>query len=103
MGRSTEISSGNLGFDRRFSVTGSPHEYLQGAVDLIVQSDPHLFAWILRNFPSVELKGERLVCDQNAELTNVDDQIALLNLLCDMAELAEKMGSESTGSDAKRN
>lgn len=48
-----------------------------------------------RKFPSVELTGEHLTCEQNGELTNVDDQISLLNLLCDMAELAEEMGSDN--------
>jgi hypothetical protein len=90
-----DIPSGNRDFDRCFSVTGSPREYVQGAVDLIVQSDPHLFAWIMRYFPSIELKGERLICEQNGELTSIDDQVALLNLLCDLAELAERKTYES--------
>jgi hypothetical protein len=88
-----ELPSGNLDFDRCFTVTGSPREYVLAAADRIIHSDPRLFAWIMQKFPSIELKGENLVCDQNGELTNVDDQIALLNLLCDLAELAENLGS----------
>ena len=87
----TEFPSGNLDFDRRFSSKGAPPEYLQRAVDRIVRSDPGLLAWVLRNFPSIELKGDSLICSQNGVLTNVDDQKALLNLLCDLAELAEEM------------
>ena len=85
-----QVPSGNLGFDRRFSATGSPREYVQAVVDRIVQSDPHLLAWMMRSSPSMELKGDHLTCSQNGELTNVDDQIAFLDLLCNIAELAEK-------------
>ena len=92
--KNAEVSSGNQEFDRHFSVTGSPRQYAQGAVNLIVHSDSHLLAWIMQKSPSVELKGEHLGCDQNGELTNVDDQLALLNLLCDLAELAEEMESD---------
>ena len=88
-----QLSSGNLEFDRRFRATGSPCEYLQAAVDRIVRSDAHLLRWIMRNFPSIELKGETLGFYQNSELTKVDDQLGLLDLLCDLAELTEKMGS----------
>jgi hypothetical protein len=88
------ISSENPDFDRHYSITGSPREYVQGAVDLIGGSEPQLLTWILRNSPFIELKGDHLVCDQNGELTNVDNQLALLNLLCDLAELAEEMGSD---------
>jgi len=93
-----DIPNGNREYDRRFNVTGSPSEYVKGVVDLIVQSDPHLFTWIMRIFPSIELNGERLICEQNGELPNVDDQLALLNLHCDLTELTEKMGSESASS-----
>ena len=91
--RFTGNSNENFNFDKRFSIRGSPHEYLQKAVDLIVRSGPRLPARALRNYPSIELKGDTLICNQNGELTNVDDQLALLNLLCDLAELAEKMGN----------
>jgi hypothetical protein len=97
-----EFSSGSQNFNRLFSVTGSPSEFIQRAVDLVVQSDPRLFAWLIRSLPSIELKGERLVCDQNSELTNVDDQNDLLDLLCDLADLAEKMEYESATTDARR-
>lgn len=88
-------SSGILDFDRHYKIMGSPRAYMQGVVDLIVQSEPHLLEWMMRKFPSIELTGEHLICEQNSELTNVDDQIALLNLLCDMAELAEKTGRDN--------
>jgi hypothetical protein len=90
-----EVSSGNQDFDKCFHALGSPRGYVQGAVDLIVRRDPHLLPWILRNSTFIELKGERLVCDQHAELTNVDDQISLLDLLCDLAELAEEIRSSN--------
>jgi hypothetical protein len=99
--KTTEFPSANQDFDRRFSVRGSPHEYVQEAVDLIVRSDPPLLAWIMRSFPYIELKGENLFCSQNSELTNLDDQIALLNLLCDLAELAEKIGRDHPDHDNK--
>lgn len=85
-----EFSSGSQDFDRLFSVTGSPREFIQKAVDLVVQSNPRLLTWIMRSLPSIELKEGKFVYDQNGELSNVDDQIALLDLLCNMAELAEK-------------
>lgn len=89
----TRFPSENPDFDRRFSVIGSPDEYVQGAVDLVVRSEPRLLAWILRSFPTIELKRDSLICRQHREFTNVDDQIALLDLLCDIADLAERMGS----------
>ena len=92
----TEVSSGNVDFDRRFSIEGSPKEYLLSAVDLIVRSDRPLLGWIFQHFPSIELREETLTCAQNGELTNVINQLALLNLLCDLVELAEQMGSKVT-------
>lgn len=97
--KTVEVRSGDTDFDRRFSAIGSPCEYVLGAADLIIRSDPRLLAWIMRSFPSIELKGENLFCSQNSELTNLDDQIALLNLLCDLAELAEKMGRDNGDHD----
>lgn len=94
-----EFPSANQDFDRHFSVIGSPHQYVQEAVDLIVRSDQHLLAWIMRSFPSIELKGENLFCSQNSELTNSDDQMALLTLLCDLAELTEKMERDNADHD----
>jgi hypothetical protein len=89
---SSDVSIGNRDFDRCFSVARSPREHVQGAVDRIVQSEPRLLSWIMRNLPSIELRGDKLSCWQNGELTNVDDQKALLDLLCNLADLAEKMG-----------
>lgn len=100
--KTTEFPSANQDFYSRFSVIGLPREYVQGVVDLIAKCDPHLLAWIMRSFPSIELKSQNLVCSQNGELTNVDDQRALLNLLCDLAELAEKMGSDNADHDEAR-
>ena len=91
----TDCPSGNPDFDRGFSVIGSPHAYVQGALDRVVRSEPRLLAWILRSFPTIELKKDSVVCSQSRELTNVDDQISLLDLLCDLAELTEGMRSES--------
>ena len=88
-----ELSSGSLSFDQRFSITGSPPEFLQTAVRRIIGGDPGLLAWILRNRPSLQLQGDTLSCRQNGVLTKVDDQNAFLDLLCDLAELAEKTGT----------
>jgi len=91
-----EISSGNPDFNNRFRVTGLPWEFVRASGDLIVHSDPHLLAWMMRIDCSIKLDGENLLWSQNSELTDVDDQFALLNLLCDIAELAERMGNEAT-------
>ena len=87
-----DVSSRSLDFDRHFHAMGMPHGYVQAAIERIVQSEACLLKWIMRNFPSIELKGETLTFSQNGELTSVNDQLALLDLLCDLAELTEKMG-----------
>lgn len=91
----TEVHSGNLGFDGHFNVKSSPYEYVQSAIDLMLRNDTNLLSWILQHFPSIELREENLTCRQNGELTSVDDQLALLNLLCDLAELAEQIASKA--------
>lgn len=55
----------------------------------------------MRNFPTFELKDESLICRQNGELTSTEDQVALLNLLCDLVDLAERGGSESANEEAR--
>jgi hypothetical protein len=97
IGQPSEVSSGNLDFDSRFTARGSPCEYVQEAVELIARREPRLLKWILWHLPSINLKGDTLSLSQNSELTNVDDQLALLDLACDLTELTEKMG----GSEAK--
>ena len=89
----SDFSSGSLDFDRHFHAIGVPHGYVQAALQRIVRSEACLLKWIMRNFPSIELNGETLTFSQNGELTSVNDQLALLDLLCDLAELTEKMGS----------
>lgn len=88
------ISSEKQKFDRCFSIDGAPREYLQRAVDLICRSEPGLLAWMIHYRPSIELKGENIYCWQNGEFTDLNSQIALLNLLCDLADLAECMERE---------
>jgi hypothetical protein len=47
----------------------------------------------LLTYPFIELKGSKLVCRQHAVLTHVSDKNAFLDLLCDLAKLAELMGN----------
>jgi hypothetical protein len=89
---SNDVSSGNRDFDRCVSVEGWPRKYRQMAARLIVHRYPRLMGWLMHNDPCIDLRGALLVCWQNGEVTEVEDQIALLDLLCDLAELAEGMG-----------
>jgi hypothetical protein len=105
------IASGDKEFDRYFALKGWPREFLQKSVNLIMPRKSLLLQRPPRTIqlttnplgstswrrPSIELKGSELVCRQHGVLTDVHKQIALLNLLCDMAELAEGMGSKIIG------
>lgn len=99
------VVSGDKHFDRQFTVEGSPREFVQRAVMLIVgQSGLMLnrpqqvimlteypFQWRTWSRPSIEFKGSGLVCYQSGILADVKLQTAFLDLLCDLAELAEAM------------
>jgi hypothetical protein len=92
LGRS-DVSSGNDYFDRSFSVKGSPLPFVQEALQIIVRRESRLFTLLISNRPSIWLKGPSLICSP-AELAHVADLIALFDLLCDLADLAEQIDGE---------
>ena len=108
-----EILSGNNEFDRRFRVIGIPPEFAQRVLRLpdlqsILLRDESqnkmmktafALSWASSSRPTLTLKDWDLVCLVHGVLTVVDAQIALLNMLCDLADLAEQSGSDSADSD----
>ena len=105
------VATGDKQFDRHFAVGGVPREFVQGAVGLMMPrrilllrrpqgtiqlTDNPLRATTWRR-PNIQLRGPELVCRRSGVLTRVDTEIAFLDLLCDLAELAEEMGSKSDG------
>jgi hypothetical protein len=98
------IASGNEDFNRLFVVKGKPGNYVKRAVEHISATGFHTLDCLLRDVRYVELKESQLVWSQVGAL-EIEDQIALFNLLCnlaELAELAEKMGSESARPDTRR-
>jgi len=85
------VSSGDEDFNKLFVVKGQPGDYVKRAVQRIVASGFHVLDCLHRNI-SIELNGSNLACTQGRVLA-VEDQIALFNLLCDLAKLAEQIGS----------
>ncbi len=96
-------SSGSSEFDRRYLVSGAPAAFLGRAFQLLVtgaglfekpdglimRTDDAL-SWVLWSSPSILLDGYELTCTQSGVPTDIPHQVALLNLLCDLAELAEQ-------------
>jgi hypothetical protein len=100
---SRQVNSGDPDFDLRFSFKGQPAEFLQRAMQLIVHHPILLdrpdevimltdypLSWVNWSRPSIHLEGGELVCMQSGVPTQVSGQISMLDLLCDLAELAEK-------------
>lgn len=77
-----------------FNLAGSPQQYLDRAIDLIESCDPRLLATLMTHPPHIQLKGSRLVFVP-ADPTQMNDTITILNLSCDLVELAEQMGGQS--------
>jgi hypothetical protein len=50
----------------------------------------------------ITIKGAKITCNHSL-INDIERQVSTLNLMCDLAELAEKLGSESANSDARRN
>jgi len=91
------IGSGKLSgwgedLDQHLSIAGQPQEFLQSASELIGRADPSLKTWMIDYHPPIRLAQSHLTCELG-KLTDIHIQTALLDLLCDLAELAEKMGS----------
>ena len=96
------IGSGKLSgwgedLDQRLSIAGQPQEFLQSASELIGRADPSLKTWMIDYHPPIRLAQSHLTCELG-KLTDIHIQTALLDLLCDLAELAEKMRSEAGAS-----
>lgn len=101
------ISSGDQQLDKRFKFDGHPADFLRKALRLFVQhsmSFEHPKGVILRTDspltitnwarPSIYLQGLALTCFQSGVLTDVQGQVQILNLLCDLAELVEETDRE---------
>ncbi len=97
--------SGDKEFDHRFRVSGDPATFAQKAVEVlashvdlfarpagVIQRTDCAWSWVSWSPPSIQLKGPELTCTQSGVPTYIPHQVALLNLLCDLAELAERAG-----------
>ena len=93
---SGKISGWGEDLDQRLSIAGQPQECLQRASELIGRADPSLKTWMIDYHPPIRLAQSHLTCELG-KLTDIDIQTALLELLRDLAELAEKMGGEHEG------
>ncbi len=99
-------ASSRPGFDRWFRVKGQPESFVNQAVDMIVRHPSYMlgkaprlimldhpdYAGLLTakwRRPRIELKGTSLLCYQHGILAEADQQLDLLNLLCELADLVE--------------
>jgi hypothetical protein len=99
-------NSGDRAFDRRYSVKGSPTDFVETAIALIVnckpiaQSSPSNvvlmthpdatgFSRATWHLPSIELEGSDLTCVHHGLLIRVQDQIVILEMLCKLADMVE--------------
>jgi hypothetical protein len=100
--------TGDAEFDRRYKVKGHPPEFQRSAIGLLVNRRDLLIrrprqvilltdsplAWRSWSRPSIRLQGSDLSCFQSGVPTEVDHQILVLNLLCDLALLVEGARSQ---------
>lgn len=112
-----DVTSGNGEFDRRFRVRGTPQEFAHRAIRLTdlqsmlmldesqnkIMKMAYVFSWASSSRPTIKLNESDLICLQHGVLTLVSAQTAMLNMLCELAELVEKMETELTSSDTRRN
>ncbi len=104
--RSQGILSGDEPFDHKYHAGGAPAEFVQHALKLILRH-PRLFrvkpeeltllvryplSWTSWSQPSITMENSTLVSLQHGVVTRVDHQKEHLDLLCDLAELAERQG-----------
>ena len=108
-------ASGNGDFDKRFQFDGKPGKFLWKARQLIVQhlvllrkpdgvimlTDTMVLATNWR-LPTIQLQGSQLICLQSGVPIHIPSQVEILNLLCDLADLAEGMRSESANETTKK-
>jgi hypothetical protein len=95
-----DILSGNHEFDRRFRVSGTPPDFAQRAIHLpalqnilLLDESQDKIMKTVYSRPTIKLKDWDLICLVHGVLTHVEVQTAMLNMLCDLADLAEQSGS----------
>ncbi len=95
------VSSGDADFDHRFRVSAEPAGFARRAAEALA-SHPELFvkhhgiiqcieaglSGVSSRPPSIRLRGSYVSCTQS-DVPAVHHQVALLNLLCDLADLAD--------------
>lgn len=87
--RPRRVLTGSDEIDRRFHLGGRPPEFVQQAIRLILETG---VAW---GDCAISLEGPRLTCCWPRALKDTKVRMADVNLLCDLARLAELMGSAS--------
>jgi hypothetical protein len=96
------VSSGDHQLDEHYQIDGQPDNFIRSAVRLIalhrellerpkgiIMRTDYPLSTTNWTRPSIYLKESQLVCFQSGVPTNIPNQVRLLNLLCDIAEIAE--------------
>ncbi len=68
-------------------------DFTQRARAMLTAGYPHSLASGMNELPYIRLEGSDLFCCQDGIFKDVEVQLTLLNLLCDLAELTEEMGN----------
>ena len=90
----SDAITGDKRFDQRLIIQGKPLDFLEQVSGFIRLTNPSLLAWMIEEQPRISLRGPKLSCKQGL-MKNLDDQIAVLNFLCDLADFTERNGSNS--------
>lgn len=98
-----KITSGNKNFDRRFECGGRPEDFIQ-KIACWVSQQPALYerptgvimltdsllSFTNWSAPSIHLEGSKLIYLQSGVVSNVIEELNIINLICGLAELAEE-------------
>ena len=88
------ITTSVLQFNQKLVIIGKPQDFLQRVGDWIPSIVPHLLAWMIEEQPRITLRGSKMTC-KHSLIKDIERQVSILNLMCDLADLAEHSGSNS--------
>lgn len=98
------IPTGNKYIDKHFTCEGNPDNFIQKTAqwvgwhpsllqrpDGVIMLTDSLFSFTNWTSPSIHLENSELTYLQSGVVSNVPEQVNILNLLCDLAELIEEV------------
>lgn len=101
------IASANQYFDMHFQYKGHPANFIQEAAqwmaqhpalwerpDGVIMLTDSLLSFTNWTSPSIHLENSKLTYLQSGVVSNIPEQVNILNLLSDLAELVEESGDE---------